>query len=135
MTSERHPLAPHQLPAFFTAPGETDVLMAAMAIFLIAVVFGIGLLYFAIHAIPEHLAHRGRKLQFELVAVLSLLALFTHNGLFWVAALLLAVVDLPDVVGPLRRIADAAERLSPGGALAEAVPKAREPGREDRADA
>jgi len=31
---------------------------------------------------PERMAHKSQKLQFEIVAVLGLLALFTHNHLF-----------------------------------------------------
>jgi hypothetical protein len=49
-------------------------------------------MYFWLHSIPERLAHGSSKVQFQLVAVMSLLALFTHNNAFWVAALLLALV-------------------------------------------
>jgi hypothetical protein len=38
-----------------------------------------------------------------------LLALFTHIHLFWIAALLLALVDLPDFGTPLRSIAGSVE--------------------------
>ncbi|MFV0408994.1 MAG: hypothetical protein ACK5LJ_04615 [Paracoccus sp. (in: a-proteobacteria)] len=55
--------------------------------------------------------HRSHKLQFEIEAVLCLLALFTHNNLLWGAALLLAMIDLPDLVTPLGRIFDTLERL------------------------
>jgi hypothetical protein len=34
-----------------------------------------------------------------------LLALFTHNHLFWIAGLFLAMIDLPDLSTPLRSIA------------------------------
>ncbi|WP_137180723.1 hypothetical protein [Roseomonas sp. AR75] len=64
------------------------------------------------------MAHRGHKLQFEIVAVLGLLALFTHIHAFWVAGLLLALIDIPDFTGPMRRIAGSTERLAglpPGG--------------------
>jgi hypothetical protein len=57
------------------------------------------------------MAHKSQKLQFEVVAVLCLLALFTHNNTFWVIALLLAVIDLPNFTTPLARIAAAAETL------------------------
>ncbi len=36
---------------------------------------------------PEHIAHQTNKIQIQLVAVLGLIALFTHNQLFWIAAL------------------------------------------------
>ncbi len=53
-----------------------------------------------------------KKLQFEVVAVLGLLSLFTHIHLFWVAGLLLALIDLPDFTTPLKRMASALEKLS-----------------------
>ena len=61
---------------------------------------------------PERLAHKSQKLQFEIVAVLGLLALFTHNHLFWVIGLFLAMVDLPDFGTPLRRIAGSVEKMA-----------------------
>jgi len=55
-------------------------------------------------------------LQFEIVAVLGLLALFTHVHLFWIAALLLAMIDLPDFSTPLRSIAGSVERIADSSA-------------------
>jgi hypothetical protein len=46
------------------------------------------------------------------VAILGLLALFTHIHLFWVAALLLAMIDLPDFGTPLRSIAGSVEKIA-----------------------
>ena len=112
MTGSLNPDAPHHLPAFITAPGETDVLMVAMAVFLVAAVLAVGLLYLRLHSLPEHLAHKSSKLQYEIVAVLCLLALFTHVHLFWVAALLLAFIDIPDFGTPLRRMATSLERIA-----------------------
>ena len=97
-----HPSAPHHLPGFITAPGDTDVLMVAVGILLIGAVLGVGNLYLHLHTMPERMAHKSQKLQFEIVAVLGLLALFTHNHLFWVIGLFLAMVDLPDFGTPLR---------------------------------
>ena len=57
-----------------------------MIVFLIAFVFGIGLFYLRLHALPEHLAHGASKVQMQIVGVLALLALFTHNHIFWIAA-------------------------------------------------
>jgi hypothetical protein len=112
MSEPIHPAAIHHLPPFVTAPGETDVLLVAMAIFLLVAVIGIGLVYFKLHALPEQLAHRGQKVQFQLVAVLALLALFTHNHAFWIAGLLLALVPLPDFTTPLSSIATSLERIA-----------------------
>lgn len=112
-----HPAAPHHLPPYFTSPGETDVLMVAMAIFLVVAVLGVGLLFLRLHTLPERMAHTSQKLQFEVVAVLGLLALFTHQHIFWVIGLLLALIDLPDFGTPLRRMAGSLESMagiSPG---------------------
>jgi hypothetical protein len=59
--------------------------------------------------------------------VLGLLALFTHIHAFWVAGLLLALIDLPDIGWPLRRMAGSLERIAgiePGEGAVEASDKA-----------
>jgi len=111
-TQGLHNLAPHHLPSFVTEPGQTDWLFVTMAIFVILAVVGIGVFYFKLHALPEHMAHRGQKIQFEIVAVLALIALFTHNHAFWIAALLLALVPLPDFTTPLASMARSLRRLA-----------------------
>src|SRR5215207_4754372 len=112
MTESLHPAAPHHLPAFITAPGESDVLMTVMAVVLVVAVLAVGLLFLRLHTLPERMAHRSHKLQFEIVAVLGLLALFTHMHIFWVAGLLLALIDIPDFGWPLNRIAGSTEKLA-----------------------
>src|SRR5215218_4660930 len=112
VTASVHSAAPHHLPAFFTAPGETDVLMVGVAVFLVIAVVTVGILFLRLHTLPERIAHKSHKLQFEIVAVLGLLALFTHVHLFWVAGLLLAMIDLPDFGWPLGRIAGAVETMA-----------------------
>ena len=107
-----NPAAPHDLPSFITAPGESDWLMTVMAVFLVVVVVSVGLIYLRLHALPEHMAHRTSKVQMQFVAVLALLALFTHNHIFWIAALLLALVELPDFSTPMNSIALSLEKLS-----------------------
>src|SRR6202011_5910464 len=107
-----HPIAPHDLPGFITAPGDTDTLMVVVGVILIAAVLGVGNLYLHLHSLPERMAHKSQKLQFEIVAVLGLLALFTHNHLFWVIGLLLAMIDLPDFGTPLRSIAGSVEKIA-----------------------
>jgi hypothetical protein len=107
-----HPMTPHHLPFYLAKPGGTDVLMVVMGIFLIAAVLGVGNIYLRLHSLPERMAHKSQKLQFEIVAVLGLLALFTHIHLFWIAALLLALVDLPDFGTPLRSIAGSVEKIA-----------------------
>jgi len=107
-----HPSVAGHLPAFITAPGDTDVLMVVVGVVLIAAVLGVGNLYLTLHTLPERMAHKSQKLQFEIVAVLGLLALFTHNHLFWVFGLLLAMVDLPDFSTPLRGIAGSVAKIA-----------------------
>jgi hypothetical protein len=112
MEPELNPAAPHHLPPFIAVPGGSDWLMTVMAIFLIVVVVSVGLIYLRLHALPEHMAHRTNKVQLQIVAVLALLALFTHDHIFWIAALLLALIDLPDFSTPMNSIALSLERLS-----------------------
>ena len=132
MTASLNPAAPHHLPAFIAAPGETDVLITVVAVFLVVAVLAIGLLFLRIHNLPERIAHKGHKLQFEIVAVLGLLALFTHMHIFWVAGLLLALIDIPDFGGALGRMAGSLEKIAgippgkgaddePDGAVTDAV--------------
>jgi hypothetical protein len=70
--------------------------------------------FFFMHSLPERLGHK--KLQFEIVAVLGLISLFTHIHIFWVAGLILALIDFPDFSTPLQRIAHSLEKIS-GSAL------------------
>jgi hypothetical protein len=105
-------MTPHHLPFYVARPGETDWLMIAMGIFLILAVLGVGNLYLHLHSLPERMAHKGQKLKFEVVAVLGLISLFTHMHIFWIAGLLLALVDLPDFGTSLSRIAGSVERIA-----------------------
>lgn len=84
--------------------------MVVMAAFLLIFVFAIGIIYLRLHALPDHLAHH--KVQFQIVCVLGLIAMFTHMHIFWIAGLLLAIVDIPDFITPLRRIAGSIERMA-----------------------
>ncbi len=105
-------MTPHHLPFFLAKSGETDVLMVVMGIFLIVILLVVGNLYWRLHSLPERLAHKSQKLQFEVVGVLGLLSLFTHIHLFWIAGLLLALIDLPDFGTPLQSIAGSVERIA-----------------------
>lgn len=109
--------APAHLPAFFTSPGETDILMMVAAGVIVLFLLMFGVIFFRLHTLPERIAHRGQKLQFEIVAVLGLLALFTHMHIFWVAGLLLALIDIPDFGGALSRIAGSTEKIA--GSMSE----------------
>lgn len=112
MADTINPVATHHLPAFITAPGDTDVLMVIMAVVLLLALVAFGILFLRLHTLPERLAHKSQKIQFEIVAVLGLLALFTHIHAFWVAGLLLALIELPDVGSFLGRIAGSVEKIA-----------------------
>jgi hypothetical protein len=93
------------LPFYITGPGESDILLIAVAIALAGIVIGFGALYFTIQAIPDRIAKGSSKAQMQLVGLLGLISLFTMNNLYWVAAILLAAVRIPDFVTPLKDIA------------------------------
>jgi hypothetical protein len=112
LNDQLHPMMPHHLPFYMAKPGETDVLMIVMGIFLVLTVLGVGNVYLRLHSLPERMAHKGQKLQFEIVAVLGLISLFTHMHIFWIAGLLLALIDLPDFSTPLARIAGSVEKIA-----------------------
>ncbi len=112
MTATPNPIATEHLPFFITPPGQTDVLFNIVAWFVLACVIGLGVIFFTIHTLPERIAHRTKKVQLDIVAVLGLIALFTNEHIYWIAALLLAFIDLPDFLTPVQRIASAAEKIA-----------------------
>lgn len=135
-TQSLHPAAIQHLPVFITAPGRTDVLMVVMAITLALAVVGFGVLFLRLHTLPERVAHKGHKIQFEIVAILGLIALFTHMHIFWVIGLLLAFIDIPDFGGFLGRIAGSVEKIAgvKPGAGADGVPDLGRPAEAEAAD-
>ena len=58
MSESLHPAAPHHLPGFITAPGDTDILMVVVGIILLASVLFVGNIYLKIHSLPERMAHK-----------------------------------------------------------------------------
>lgn len=109
MADQLHSQAPHHLPAFLPGPDGSDLLFTFTVVFVIALILGLGALYFTVHALPEKMAHKVNSTQMQLIGVLALLALFTHNNLFWVIALLLAAVRFPDITTPLNSISRRAQ--------------------------
>jgi hypothetical protein len=115
-----NPAATDHVPGFITPPGSSDTLLNLMAVVLLGAVLGLGVLFFWLHSLPERLVHKSTKMQMDLVGVLTLLALFTHIHAFWVAALLIGFVKVPDLsflgrrlqsmTNSLERIADGATR-------------------------
>ena len=113
MTGDIHPLAPHSLPPFVGAADGSDRLFSAIIFIVILAVLGVGVFYLKLHAIPEQLAHKHGNTQSQLIMVLALLALFTHNNIFWVAALILALLKLPDFLTPINSISESLKKLTP----------------------
>jgi hypothetical protein len=89
MTESIHPAATDHLPSFNTAPGETDVLMAMMAIILLLFVLMVGVLYFRLHALPERFAHK--KVQFDRLCVGAFSHVHTHA--YFLDRRLIACID------------------------------------------
>lgn len=112
MAQSIHPAATDHLPVFVTEPGQTDYLFNVVVIFLLIAVLVVGNLYFQLHALPERRAHRTSKVQMEIVAILALISLFTHNHIYWIAGLLLAFIQIPDFSSPLYSIAQSLAKLS-----------------------
>lgn len=99
-------------PFFVTASGETDILFTMVVWFVVLAVFGLGALYLSLHSLPERMAHHANHTQIQLISILTLLALFTHNNLFWLAALVIAVVQVPDFYSPIQSIADSVKAMA-----------------------
>ena len=112
MADSINPAASHHLPSFITPPGEIDVLMVVTGILLLLGILAFGILFFRLHTLPERLAHKSQKIQFEVVAVLGLIALFTHMHIFWIAGLFLALIDIPDFGTALGRMARSLEKMA-----------------------
>lgn len=113
-TQPTHAALTSHVPGFITAPGETDILFVIVIVMLLVIVLAIGNFYFQLHAVPERIAHRANKGQLEIVAVLALISLFTHNHIYWIIGLLLALVRIPDFATPLYSIARSVARLASG---------------------
>ena len=103
--SSIHPMAPHHLPPFIPGADGSDPFFTGTALFLVGLLLVIGNFYLKLHALPERMAHGSNHFQTQAITVLALLALFTHNNVFWVGALLLAVIRFPDFQTPLESIA------------------------------
>ena len=121
MSDNLHPLAPHELPAFLQAADGSDSLMTMVVILLFLLMLVVGNFYLKLHALPERMAHRKSHTQLQIITVLALLALFTHNNIFWVASLLLAVVKFPDYITPLNSIAKSLAALAKGDSSEELI--------------
>ena len=112
------------LPFYITGPGETDILFGLVTVSLVAILIGFGALYFTIQAIPDRMVAGAGKAQMQVVGLLGLISLFTMNNAYWIAAILLAAVRIPDIVTPLKEIARSRTGNAPvvdAGGLPEGV--------------
>ena len=123
-----NPIATEHLPFFITAPGQTDALYNITLVFVVAMIVLTGVIFLTIHSLPERIAHRTKKIQLDIVAVLCLLALLTNEHVFWVAALLLAYIEFPDFSTPFNRIAAATESIAGQDAKVAPPVQGPEPG-------
>jgi multisubunit Na+/H+ antiporter MnhF subunit len=112
VTASRNPLATEHLPFFITAPRDTDVLFNITLVFTIAMIVLTGVVFLTIHSLPDRIAHKSKKVQLDVVCLLCLLSLLTHENILWVAALILAFLDIPDFLTPVNRIAASVETIA-----------------------
>ena len=112
MTASPNPAATTHLPFFITAPGDTDVLFNVTLVFVVGCIILTGVIFLTIHSLPERMAHKSKKILLDLIALLCLLALLTHEHLFWFIAIVLAFIDIPDFLTPVNRIAKSVETMA-----------------------
>lgn len=110
--ADKHPLAPEHLPGYLAAADGNDHLFTVVIFLVVGAVLFLGVAYFTLHALPEQMAHKGNSTQLQLISLLAMLALFTHNNIFWVIALVLAAFRPPDIVSPLNSIAATLQKLA-----------------------
>ena len=100
------------MPFFITPPSETDVLFNITLWFVVACIVLTGVVFLTIHSLPERMAHKSKKVLLDLIALLCLLALLTHNHFFWFVAIVLAFIDIPDFLTPVNRIANSVATMA-----------------------
>ncbi|MGI9536592.1 MAG: hypothetical protein ACR2PB_05950 [Desulfocapsaceae bacterium] len=102
---EIHPAAPHHLPGYIPGPDGSDPLFTIVVVSMLILFLVAGVIYFRLHSLPEHMGEKANSTQLQLISILAILALFTHNNAFWVLALLLAAIRIPDYLTPIETIA------------------------------
>lgn len=112
MTASPNATATTHLPFFITAPGDTDVLFNITLVFVVVCIILTGVVFLTIHSLPERMAHKSKKILLDLIALLCLLALLTHEHLFWFVAIVLAFIDIPDFLTPVNRIASSVATMA-----------------------
>ena len=133
MIETQHPAAPTHLPWFVTEPGQTDTLMVFTGLFLLLFTLTMGVLMFRLLYLPVTLVPQEQKAKYEVVATLCLIAMFSPGNFFWVAAVLVAMADIPDYTPLLRQIADAVRRIAEAPKKGEEAPPRPEEAGQQRA--
>jgi hypothetical protein len=105
VTASRNPIATEHMPFFITAPGDSDVLFNISVVFTVAMFVLTGVIWLTIQSLPDRIANKSQKVQLDVVALLCLLSILFRENIFWVAALILAFLDIPDLLTPVKRIA------------------------------
>lgn len=107
-----HSAAPHHLPGYIPGPDGSDPLFTVIVVAMLIIFLGLGVLYFKLHSLPEHMGEKANSTQLQLISILAILALFTHNNAFWVLALLIAAIRLPDYLTPIETIARSLAKIA-----------------------
>lgn len=110
--TDTHPAAPHHLPGYIPGPDGSDPLFTIIVVSMLILFLAAGVIYFKLHSLPEHMGEKANSTQLQLISILAILALFTHNNAFWVLALLIAAVRLPDYLTPLETIAKSLAKIA-----------------------
>ncbi|WP_425093976.1 hypothetical protein [Tropicimonas sp. S265A] len=117
------------LPFYVTPMGETDTLMIFMIVFVLVLLVLGGVFYLHLHSVPDRMAHKANSTQLQLIGILTLIALLTHNNIFWIAAIILAALNPPDLMTPIQSIARSLQRMS--GTAPQDVPTLAETAAEE----
>jgi len=125
--NEIHPLAPHHLPGFLPGPDGSDPLFTVVVIIMLIISLVAGTLYFKLHSLPEYYGGKQNSTQLQLISILAVLALFTHNNAFWIIALLIAAIKIPDFLTPLKTIASSLAKLTEDAKATEPAEPSPEP--------
>ena len=107
-----HALAPRELPVFIAGPDGSDALFTLSSVLVVMItVWAIG---YSLHlySLPARRTGGLGKTRSQLVLLLTLIALLTGSNALWIIGLMLAVVGVPDLLAPLRSLADSAAVLA-----------------------
>lgn len=130
MVETQHPAGPTHLPWFIPEPGQTDMLLVFTGPFLLLFIVAMGAVMFGILYLPEQMVSKEDKAKYEVVATLCVLAMFSPGHLFWIAALLLAMTDIPDFTPVFERIADAVRRIAQTSRRKQDAPRSENAGQQ-----